>query len=157
MLSSGTFVRTIGLREIQLKLAAAQPALLARNRLLANSVLETIKPMVEANTPSGPAHFGYHGRDTLRIEVSSRGTMTTAKLLGAMQMFWREYGTRGRSRKLGGALGLSVGELNKAFGQGALGGGGERAFMTAHKAGNAARQIIRFYYGSMKAWWLPEG
>lgn len=153
MLSQGTVVRTVGLREIQLKLEAAQPAILARNRLLVTSMLEFVKAGEEAAVPFGPAHFGYHGRDTVRIEVKSAGRETTGKLLGAAQLFWREYGTGSHGRRHG-KVRLSAREAATA---GAMIGGGERAFMTAHKAYSQSRAIIRLFYGNMKTWWLSAG
>lgn len=138
---------------VKAKLLLAAPHILAHNRLLVQSMLNTIKPLVVAQTPLGPGHFGYHLRDTYVTDVKSVGIKTTGVLKAPAQGYWREFGTKGRSRKMGRAIGLSVGQLSKAFSAGALGGGGERAYMTAHKSLSKARALIKFYYGGMAEWW----
>lgn len=118
-------VRVIGARQVQAKLLAAKPRILAHNRMMISSMLDFIKPEVRAATPLGPGHFGYHGRDTLRTEVHSHGIKTVGTLKAAVQLYWRERGT---SR-------------------------GERARMTAHHALAGVKKFIRFYYGGMANWW----
>lgn len=150
MLGTGTVVK-IHDGIMRAKLKAATPNILAHNVKLVTSMLEVAKPIVADNTPVGPGHFGFHGRDSLRIEIYSSLKSTRGKLLGAAQMGWREFGTRGRSRKLGGAW-LTVGQSKQVTASG-LFGEGERAFLTAHKAVNSTRRFISFYYGGMATWW----
>jgi hypothetical protein len=133
---------------VRAKLAAAGPRILAQNRALVTAMLETVKPVVVTQTPLGPAHFGYHGRDTVKIEIQSKGVETTGKLKAAVQLYWREYGTgmrfRGRGRsKLRQAVAIMTGAKT----------GGEAARMTANKALNATRRFIKFYYNGMANWW----
>jgi len=109
---------------VKAKLVAAAPRILAQNRVLVTAMLEFAKPIVVEGTPVGPGHFGYHGRDTVHIEVSSKGKKTTGKLLAAVQLYWRERGTKA-----------------------------ERARWLARKAVAATRRYIRFYYGGMANWW----
>ncbi len=104
--------------------------------------MDEVKGVVVAATPEGPGHFGYHGRDTVRVEITSAGWKTTAKLKGAMQIYWREYGTRGHFRK-----GNTIKRYMRLAQQGE---GGEPAFMVAHKAMGFAKRFVAFYYGK---WW----
>ncbi len=150
-LSSGTVVRTVGLKEVEAKLLAAQPRIFENNWAMTTAMLDWVKVETAGATPLGPGHFGYHGRDTLRPVVSNHGWTVTGKLVAAVQLYWREYGTGGRSRKQGRALGLGVRELTMAVNQGGL-DGGERAFGTAHKALAGARALIRGFYGKA-LWW----
>ena len=138
---------------VRAKLLAAEPRILAHNRLMITEMLNVIKPTVIAQTPLGPGHFGYHLRDTYVTDVKSSGIVSTGVLKSPAQGYWREFGTKGRSRKLGRALGLSVSQLGKAFNAGGLGSGGERAFMTAHKALAGVRKMIRVFYGGQAKWW----
>ena len=115
----------IGKAALDAKLLALAPRILATNRALVTAMLEHAKPIVYANTPVGPGHFGYHGRDTLRIEVTSRGVKTSGELLAKVQLYWREKGTKQ----------------------------GERAYMTAHKAMGSTKRFISAYYGGMANWW----
>lgn len=117
---------------IKAKLAAATPHILAKNRELTTAMLEFAKPIVAAETPWGPGHFGYHGRDTLRIEVKSVELKTIGKLLGAVQLYWRERGTQAS------AMGRNWGEKPR---------------WTAKKAINKTRRFISFYYNGMANWW----
>lgn len=111
---------------VRAKLKAAAPRILAQNRMLVEEMLRVAKPMVEAATPTGPGHFGYHGRDTIRILIARKGTMKTiGQLRAAVQLYWREKGTKR----------------------------GERATRTAAKAVNATRRYIGVYYGGMARWW----
>lgn len=107
------------------KLEKASPRILAQNRLLAEGLLKEVSSVVYAQTPLGPGHFGYHGRDTLGIKVSSKGMKTKGQLTAAVQLGWRERGT---SR-------------------------GERPRYTARKALAAVKRFIAAYYGGMAAWW----
>ena len=111
---------------VRAKLKMAAPRILDQNRMLVESMLNMAKPMLEAGTPVGPGHFGYHGRDTIRILIARKGTMKTiGQLRAAVQLYWRERGTKR----------------------------GERAYKTASKAINATRRYIGFYYGGMARWW----
>ena len=110
---------------VQAKLTKAVPKILAQNRSLAEGLLKEVKGVVYAQTPVGPGHFGYHGRDTLRIEVESKGTKTTGKLFAAVQLGWRERGTKR----------------------------GERARWTAKKALAVVKRYVSFYYGGMGKFW----
>lgn len=107
------------------KLEMAAPRILARNRLLTEDLLKEVKGIVYVQTPLGPGHFGYHGRDTLGIKVSSKGMKTTGRLTAAVQLGWRERGT---SR-------------------------GERPRYTAKKALAYIKRFISAYYGGMANWW----
>ena len=118
-------VRVIGGQVVEAKLAAAAPNILAHNRMLVEAMLGEVKPNVFVNTPLGPAHFGYHGRDTLRIEIHTKGIKTIGTLRAAAQLYWRERGTRR----------------------------GERARMVAHHALAGVKKFIKFYYGGMATWW----
>lgn len=137
---------------VRAKLLEAEPRILAHNRLMITEMLNVIKPTVIAQTPIGPGHFGYHLRDTYETDVKSSGVKSTGVLKAPAQGYWREFGTKGRSRKMGSALGLSVGQLNKAFNAGGL-GGGEPALMIAHKALAGVRKMINVFYGGQAAWW----
>lgn len=152
MLSQGTVVRTIGLREVQAKADLMAIHLFENNWEMVKAMGEWVKVETEAVTPEGPGHFGYHLRDTFQVKMSNRGWSVHGQLTSAVQGYWREYGTKGRSRKLGKALGLGVRESSVAYMQGGLGGGGERAFMPAHKALTGARRLIRAFY-SKALWW----
>lgn len=136
---------------VRAKLLAAEPRILAHNRLMVTEILNVIKPTVAAATPVGPGHFGYHGRDTITFHVVSKGIATTGKLVAAVQLYWREFGTHGGFHKKGTRAGYAFAfeRLNKL----AHLGGGERAFMTAHKALAQTRAIIRTFYGGQAAWW----
>lgn len=110
---------------VDAKLLHAAPNILAHNRSMVEVMLRNIKPMVIAQTPLGPGHFGYHLRDRYVSVIFSRGVRTVGLLKSPWQGYWREYGTKR----------------------------GERAFMTAHIALQVTRRIIRVYYGGMTAWW----
>lgn len=131
------------------KLALAKPRVLARDRAMTNAVMELAKGTVRIATPLGPGHFGYHGRDTLKVDVSQKGLRTVGKLSGAIQMYWREYGTRGYFRGGKAKTRLTARQSRSA---GAF-LGGEPAFYTAHKALSGFKSIVRFYYGSVALWW----
>jgi len=118
-------VTAIGMRAAEVKLIASEARILTTNRALATAILEHAKPIVYANTPVGPGHFGYHGRDTLRVVVTSKGIRTTGELRAKVQLYWREKGTKQ----------------------------GERAFHTARKAVGSTKRYISFYYGGMANWW----
>lgn len=146
-------IRVLGQDVVDAKLLLAAPHILEHNRKLVTSMLQFVKAEVQPEMPLGPGHFGYHARDSYRIDVGSGGIKTTGKLWGAIEAYWREYGTKGRSRKLGRALGLNVGESRAAFSAGALGGGGEPARPITHKALASANKFIKFYYGGAAEWW----
>ena len=110
---------------VRRKLQTARPRILAQNASLAAGLLKEVSAVVAVDTPLGPGHFGYHGRDTLRVEVKSRGAKTIGQLKAAVQLGWRERGT---SR-------------------------GEKAHFTAKKALAAIKRYISFYYGGMTKWW----
>ena len=110
---------------VQARLNAMAPKILAQNRLLAEALLKEVKGVVYANTPVGPGHFGYHGRDTLRVDVSSKRVKTTGKLMAAVQLGWRERGTKR----------------------------GERARWTAKRALAVVKRYVSFYYGGMGKFW----
>ena len=150
--TSGTTVRYIGLREVDAKLLAAAPHIFETNWAMSTAMLDATKVELVSITPTGPGHFGYHLKDTYKVVMSNRGWTVTGKLMGAVQGYWRERGTKGRSRGLASGLNLSVGQLSKAYKQGAVGSGGEAAGMYAHKALAGFRHLIReFYAGS--PWW----
>lgn len=106
------------------KLARVGPKILATNQLLATQILDHVKEVVYLETPLGPGHFGYHGRDTLKVKVTSKGNKTTGVLLGAVQLRWREFGTYR-----------------------------QRAFYTAHKALGAVKGFLKVHYGGTANWW----
>ena len=137
MFSTGTVVRVVGQREVEAKLLAAAPRILEQNKLMVTAMLNQIKPMVVAQTPFGPAHFGYHGRDTLRVEVKAEGFKTVGTLRAARQLYWREYGTGSRFR--GSKQMNALRGYLKALG-GSIGTGGEPATMTAHKTASGLKR-----------------
>jgi len=151
-LSTGTTVRWIGKREIDAKLLAAAPRILEQNRAMVTEMLEMVKVEILPGTPEGPGHFGYHLRDTYRIEVSSQGVKTTGKLKAAVQGYWREFGTQGRFKGRGRAAGRL--QAVRIMTGAVLAGGGEKAGLFATKALSQARRLIRFYYGKAQ-WWRP--
>ena len=108
-----------------MKLAKAAPRIIANNLSLTRTMLEFAKGIVVEQTPLGPGHFGYHGRDTVKVATFIKGKRTEGQLRAAVQLYWREKGTKR----------------------------GERAYMTAHKAVYATRRFISFYYGGMAKWW----
>lgn len=148
---TGATVKWIGKREFDAKLLAAAPHILENNWEMVTAMLDGAKAELESTTPFGPAHFGYHLRDSYTTEVANKGWRVTGKLMSPPQGYWREFGTRGRSRKQASALGLSVGQLNKAVKLGGL-GGGEKATMAAHKAVAGFRRLIKEFY-SHHIWW----
>lgn len=137
---------------VRAKLLAAAPRILAHNRTLVEAMLREVKTAIIPQTPLGPGHFGYHLRDTYSIDLSSEGIATKGVLKSAVQGYWREYGTRGNFKKGGTILGFANAFENLA-GLPHPRGEGERALMIAHKALNAVRRLIRFYYGGAAAWW----
>jgi len=144
-------VRVIGKEVVVAKLAKAEANILANNLAMTQQMLEYVKAEYIPQIPVGPGHFGYHLRDRVSIHVrpskGQLGTKVVGVLKTPMQGYWREFGTgaRHRSRKRGG-----VGHV--VFGTGALGSGGERAYMTAHKALAGVRKFIRVWYGTAR-WW----
>lgn len=131
------------------KLLAAAPRILAQNRVLVAAMLEPVKSAVIAATPTGPGHFGYHGKDTVKVEITSTGVTTTGKLKAAMQLYWREYGTgvrfrgKGKNAQLKQATRVMTGAAT----------GGEPALMVANKALSLTKRFINAYYGGMANWW----
>ena len=142
-------VETIGLKVVDAKLLMAAPRILAQNRLMVTAILEQARGITAAATPLGPGHFGYHGRDTVKVRVTSKGVRTIGEIRAAIQLYWREYGTRGAFRGGRAKLTARQSRLAHAF----SGSGGEPAFMTAHKAVNVTKRMITFYYGGMAKWW----
>lgn len=145
----GLSIKVIGQDVVAAKLAAAGPNILRQNRRLVNSMLQEVKPAVQAGTPLGPGHFGYHGRDTLKVAIDSKGSKTKGLLLGAVQLYWREYGTGMRYR------GPRAAQRRIAATRAMTGAntGGEAPTMLAHKAYSATRRFISYYYGGMASWW----
>ena len=136
-------VRVVGLKAVETKLAGASARILAQNRLLVGDMMKAIKPIVEAETPIGPGHFGYHLRNSYTTSISSRSVVTTGVLKSPSQGYWREYGTLGRFAKTSALAGYVS----------SFGGNGERALFVAHKAADSVRRFIRAYYGGMTRWW----
>ncbi len=131
---------------VKAKLVAMAPRILAQNALMARTMLDEVKSVTVAATPAGPGHFGYHGRDTVHVEVTSTGVKTTAKLKAAMQLYWREYGTGVHFRK-GSKAKQAVRVMTGSA------SGGEPALMVANKALNFTKRFIKFYYNGMANWW----
>lgn len=129
------------------KLLLAAPRILATNRLLVEAMLNEVKLAEVSQTPEGPGHFGYHGRDTVRVQITTKGAETMGRLVGAVQLFWREYGTRGRFRNKRNKLRSYVAAI------GGAGGGGERAYMVANRALSFTKRFIKAYYGGTANWW----
>ncbi len=146
-------IHWVGLREIQAKADTAAIHLFENNWEMVKAMLEATKAEVEATTPIGPGHFGYHLKDSYKIQMSNHGWSVQGRLMAPPQGYWREFGTKGRSRGLARGLNLSVGQLSKAYKQGAVGPGGEKAGMYAHKALASFRRLIKEFYGGQHAWW----
>lgn len=142
-------VRTVGLREVQAKALAANARVLATNYALVSSMLLNIKPIVEADTPLGPGHFGYHLRYSYKTDIKAEGVRTIGVLKSPPQGYWREFGTMAGFRK-GGAASAA---MARAAYRAVFSTGGEPARMTAHKAANATRRFITAYYGGLANWW----
>ncbi len=143
-LGTNITIRSVNLRLTQEKLAAAAPRILENNRAMVTAMLDMIKPIVEENTPIGPGRFGFHLRDTFRVDVRSLGLKTTGVLKSASTGYWREYGTLGSFHK-GNTIGAFMSALQ--------GQSGEAAHMTAHHAASGIRRFLNFYYGGMVRWW----
>jgi len=143
--SLGTAVRVIGKKEVEAKLLEAAPRILANNRMLVTEMLGAVKADLQTITPLGPGHFGYHLRDSYKVEVASRGVETAGSLSAPLQGYWREFGTRGGHRARKGRRVQSRVRISS-------GGGGEKAGMYASRALNAVRRMINFYYGRAQ-WW----
>lgn len=146
----GGNIRVTGQAIVDAKLLAAAPRILAQNRVMVEAMLHEIKPIVGGATPIGPGHFGYHGRDTLKIKITSAEVATSGKLLAAVQLYWREFGTRSRFR---GPSRLANLRASTRIMTGRSGTGGEKAYMTAHKAAGLVKRFITFYYNGMANWW----
>lgn len=147
-LGTGTVVRVIGQREVDAKLLAAAPRILAENRLMVTQMLEQVKAEILPGTPLGPGHFGYHLRDSYKVQIAGGGGIrTSGKLLAPPQGYWREFGTRGGHRARKGGL-----RRVQAYMQAVGGGGGEKAGLFASKALAGVRKLIRLYYGKAQ-WW----
>lgn len=145
-MASGVSLRVIGLDIVRAKLALAVPNILATNAAMVATMLEQTKVGTIRNTPLGPGHFGYHLRDRITSDIEAKGTRTVGKLLSPRTGYWREYGTRGRYR--GGN------RIRKAFASfGGYGTGGERAFLTAHKAAGGFRRTVAAFYSGLARWW----
>lgn len=118
-------VKVIGADIVKAKLIAATPAILAQNRILVKVILEASKSEIVGKTPLGPAHFGYHGRDTVRSTIISKGKRTVGRIIAATQLLWREKGTKR----------------------------GEKALWVARAAVNSAKRYISSEYGGGASWW----
>lgn len=142
-------VTTIGKALVDEKLLLAAPRIGAQNYAMTGAMLAEIKATTAAATPIGPGHFGYHGRDTLRAQIQFVGeTGTHGVLYGAIQLYWREFGTRSHYR------GKTKIRRYVAAVQGFTGGDdSEPAFMTAHKAAGGFKRIVKAYYGGLANWW----
>jgi hypothetical protein len=147
-------VRVIGKDIIEAKLARAEANILANNLLMTREMLTHIKAEVQPQVPIGPGHFGYHGRDTLKVVVQAAGpsggqlgTKVYGLLKAASDVYWREFGTgmryRGPKRK---AMGVRI-----MTGQ--AGTGGEPARLMATHALAGIKKFINFYYGGLAKWW----
>jgi len=125
----GGSVRVIGKDVIETKLAVAEANILANNLAMMKEMLGYVKAEVATEIPIGPGHFGYHTRETLRVDVrvgsGQSGTKVTGVLKAAVPAYWREKGTKR----------------------------GERAFLTAHHALAGIKKFIRFWYGGLGKWW----
>lgn len=139
-------IRVIGAQIVDAKLLAAAPRILETNRLMVEAMFGEIKPIVEAQTPIGPGHFGYHLKDTYVTDVKTAGVKTIGVLKSPAQGYWREYGTVSRFSRKGSLRGYTAA-------LGGMGSGGERALMIAHKALNSVRRLINEYYGGLATWW----
>ena len=145
-LTSGTVVRVLGKQEVDAKLLAAAPRILAENKAMVTEMLEMVKAEIEPGTPVGPGHFGYHLRESYKIEVIAKGSKTTGSLKAAVQGYWREFGTHGRFKGRRNRLRAYSAAI------GAFGEGGEKAGLFATKALNGVRRLIKAYYGKAQ-WW----
>jgi len=143
--STGTTIRVIGKAEVDAKLLAAAPRILAQNRGMVNTMLTAVRDEITPGTPVGPGHFGVHLKDSYKVEIHSEGVKTTGKLKAAVQGYWREFGTKGRYRGRTKALRA----LARTVGSGL---GGEKAGLYATHAMNGMRKFLRFYYGKAQ-WW----
>ncbi len=140
-ISAGTTVHWINLREVEMKLAAAAPRILAENRAMVEQMLEMVKAEIEP-VP------GY--RSSLSIEVTQMAMRSSGRLHVAMRGYWREFGTYGSF--LGGSKALR-GYLKALRRHGATSSGsGEAAGQYATKALSKVRGVIRLYYGKAQ-WW----
>jgi hypothetical protein len=144
-----TYIKTTGLREVQLKADLAAVRILAVNRELVTAMLLEIKPIVEAETPIGPGHWGFHLRYTYAIDVQVHGLQTRGYLKSPPQGYWREFGTMARYRKGSrSSRSMAIAAYRSVFSS-----GGEKAGMYAHHAVGAVKRFITAYYGGMAAWW----
>lgn len=150
----GANVKAIGLKQVEAKLVAAAPRILANNHLMVSEMLGYIKEAVEPQMPLGPAHFGYHARDSYKIRVRSFRSRTIGLLKGAAQAYWREFGTLGRFRK-GGAATASM--ARAALYASTVGPGGEPPRPITHHALAGVRKYITLHYGGAAKWWGTRG
>jgi hypothetical protein len=154
----GAYIRVIGARQVEAKLLAATPRILAHNRMMVTSMLEFIKPEVEAATPIGPGHFGYHLKNSYKTDVASKGVKTIGVLKAPPQGYWLEFGTLGSFRKSGNPAGASMaraafaGVTGRSY-SGLATGIGERPRMLAHHALMGIKKFIKFYYGGLAEWY----
>lgn len=157
MAGPGAYIRVIGARQVEAKLLAAAPRILAHNRMMIGSMLAYIKPEVEAATPSGPGHFGYHLRDSYKTDVKSTGVKSIGVLKSPPTGYWLEFGTLGSFRK-GGAATASMaraafaGATGRSY-SGLATGRGEAPRMLAHHALTGIKKFITFYYGGLASWY----
>lgn len=142
----------IGKEAIAAKLEAAEVNILMNNLAMTKGMLEMVKAEVVPQIPIGPGHFGYHARDTFRIELrqgaGQLGTKVTGLLKAAVEAYWREFGTglryRGHTARLRkqAAVRIMTGTT-----------GGEPAHLTATHALAGIKKYIKLYYGGMARWW----
>lgn len=147
-------VRVVGLDVLEAKLAKAEANILANNLAMVKEMLDMVKAEVTPQIPIGPGHFGYHGRNTLKVVVQAQGpaggqfgTKVVGLLKAAVEVYWREFGTGMRYR----------GPKRKAFGvrimTGSAGTGGEKPRLMATHALAGIKKFIAFYYGGLAKWW----
>lgn len=149
-------VKAIGLKETQLKLAAATPHILIHNAEMVGEMLEYVKAEVEPQMPVVPTRLGRHARDSYRITVSSGRLKTTGRLWGAVQAYWREYGTLGRFHKRGSSNKVAASMARAASYAINVGTGGEAPRPITQHALAGVKKFIAFYYGGLAKWYrLP--
>jgi hypothetical protein len=117
---------------------------------MVTEMLEVVKAQVEPQMPVVPTRLGKHARDSYRIDVTSRAVKTSGKLWGAVQAYWREYGTRGRFRKGGKATAGMARAASYAIN---VGTGGQSPRPITQRALAGVKRIISFYYGGMAKWY----
>lgn len=138
--------RFVGKEIVDAKLRMAAPRILEQNRLMVTQMLDEVKKTLVAETPVGPGHFGYHLKDSYKVDVKSGIERTIGVLKAPAQGYWREYGTKGQFARRGNVR-AAINRLGHFSG-----GGGEPALMLAHKALSGVKKFLKFYYGNAQ-WW----